>query len=191
VPTVTAPTIVEGPEMTITALPARNIGVPGETSGGDDMGRRVVLRASDIAQLWGEERARARAHAAGLDAAATAAAVAAAEPVKDRTVYRYLQQSKTGMYRTNPMPMPDYPDERPKRGQIPIWVPDEGETVADLERRVRDWWHSRAGAGVGGGRPRKVPAQTVPCPCGCGERVSPGTRCDRSVSSGRRRPVRR
>lgn len=168
---------LDAPPGTVT-LPARNIGVPGETSG-DDMGRRLFLRASDIARMWGEERARARARAEGRD---EAAAVAAAVPVKLRTVYRYVQQSRTGLYRTNPMPMPEYPDDEPKPGQIPLWLPEEGETVDDLERRVRAWWHSRPGPGVGGGRPPKQRRERVSCPCGCGELVAAGSMCDRSAA---------
>lgn len=174
--------------MTIAMPPCRIIGVPGDTSGDHDMTKRPYLfRASDLARMWGQERARAAARRADLTEAAAAVAAAAAKPVSLRTVYRYIQQSRTGMYVDNPMPMPHYPDEGPKQGQIPVWIPDEGETIAGLERRIRGWWHSRPGQGAGGGpRPggkpagaRRVPPQTVPCWCGCGQRLAPGTLCDR------------
>jgi hypothetical protein len=174
--------------MATTAASARNIGVPGGTSRDDDMDK-LFFRVSDLARMWGEENARARARKAGLD---EAAAVAAAKPVKDRTVLRAIQECKTGRYAVYPMPMPTYPDgEEPKRGQHPLWVPADGETLDGLERRIRGWLlHSRPGQGVGGGRPRKAPAQRVPCPCGCGEQVAPGTMCDRAADRGVRSSTR-
>src|SRR6266498_2060794 len=94
--------------MSTATLPTRNIVVAGATSGGDDMSQWPFLRAADIARIWGEERARATARREDRD---EEQAVAAARPVHIRTVYRYIQQSKTGIYRDNPMPMPEYLDE--------------------------------------------------------------------------------
>jgi len=149
--------------------------------------QRPFFRARDIARMWGEERAIA----AGNDPAT-------AEPVDVDTVYSYVKHSqpprrpgaRPRRYATNPMPLPTYLNDdggeldpvNGRRGQQPLWLPEEGETLADLERRLRAWWHSRPGPGVGGGRPRKNPARTSPCPCGCGEQVAPGTMCDRSAA---------
>ncbi len=149
--------------------------------------QRPFFRVRDIAHMWGEERATA----AGQDPAT-------ATPVSEDTVRSYLKHSqeprrpgaKPRRYATNPMPLPTYLNDdggavdpvHGRRGQQPIWLPAEGETLADLERRLRAWWHSRPGPGVGGGRPRKNPAQAVQCPCGCGELVAPGTMCDKSAA---------
>lgn len=112
--------------------------------------QRRFFRLSDVARMWGEEAARARARAAGKD---EAAAVAAARPVSESAVRKYRVQSLRGRYATHPMPLPIYPDDPPKPGQQPLWVPEDGETLDGLEQRLRAWWHSRPGAGAGGGRP--------------------------------------
>lgn len=148
--------------MTITEATARNIGTTGDTDGAV-MHQRTFLRVTDIARLWGQERARARyreqcrADGRQPEPGEEAAAVDAAGPVAVRTVYAYRRESLRGRYRDNPMPLGVYPDEQPKRGQIPVWAPEEGETLAELEQRVRAWWHTRPGPGAGGGRPRKNP----------------------------------
>jgi hypothetical protein len=148
--------------------------------------KRPFFLVRDVARMWGEERTRA----AGGD-------VATAEPVSERTVYNYVKHSQPAKpgrrprrYAANPMPLPTYLNDdggdvdpqRGRRGQQPIWLPADGQTLAELERLLRAWWHSRPGPGVGGGRPRKAPAQGVQCPCGCGELVAPGTMCDRSAA---------
>lgn len=123
---------------------------------------RPFFTVRDIARMWGQERA----HAAGQD-------VASAPPLAEKTVYSYLKHSQPAKpgrrqkrrYADNPMPLPVYlnddgepvDQERGRRGQQPIWLPGEGETLAEMERQIRAWWHSRPGPGVGGGRPRKHP----------------------------------
>jgi hypothetical protein len=100
---------------------------------------RQYLTVTDIMRIWSEERG---------------------QPVSRRTVYAHLDDSRPDVpgqprrkrprrYQGNPMPMPagDVGQRQPL-----LWEPAPGETVADLERRLRAWWHSRVGRGAGGGR---------------------------------------
>jgi hypothetical protein len=119
---------------------------------------RKFFRLTDVARIWGEEAARVQARAAGKD---ESAAVAAARPVSESAVRKYRVQSLRGRYAAQPMPLPIYPDDPPKPGQQPLWVPEDGETLDDLERRLRAWWHARPGAGVGGGRPMTMTPEQV------------------------------
>lgn len=112
---------------------------------------RSFLRLSDVLRIWGQERARAHARANGQD---EEAAVAAARPVAEATYRDYYRQSLAGRYVDRPMPMPSYPEGGTRRGQHPLWVPEQGETLDDLEQRLRTWWNSRPGAGAGSGPPR-------------------------------------
>lgn len=180
--------LIDAPGGTVPGrFSARNLASSDGTRIGDEMTtQRPFFRVRDIARMWGEERARA----AGRD-------VATAEPVAEETVYSYLKHSqppkpgrKSRRYAENPMPLPTYLNDdgdpvdpqRGRRGQQPIWLPAEGQTLEELEHELRGWWHSRPGPGVGGGRPPKQRAEQVPCPCGCGELVAPGTMCDRSAA---------
>lgn len=138
---------------------------------------RRWLTLTDVAKIFGEERAVA----AGQD-------TATAPPVSRETVtsymFRYRASNPNPRFGTHPMPTATYPDPTMSpRGQQPLWVPDPGETIDDVERKLRAWWHSRVGAGVGGGRPPRVPAQLVPCACESGAMVAPGTRCDECVKN--------
>jgi hypothetical protein len=176
------------------------------------MPNRQFFYAHEVAGMWSEERARAFAREHELDEATVIgylgrpepwvrswarrhdldenAAVTALRPVARRTVYEYLKRARTpgGLYFSNPPPLPTYQrDDQPRQGQIPVWVPDDGEDLPGLERRIRAWWHSRAGAGVGGGRPWP---RREPCPGDCGKRVSPGSTCDECAAR-RSRPGRR
>lgn len=136
------------------------------------------LTLTDVARILGEERAIAN----GQDPAT-------AEPVSRNTVKSYLNRyqpdNPNRQFGDHPMPRPVYPDAaRPLRGQHPLWIPGPGKTVADVERGLRAWWHSRVGAGVGGGPKPRVPVQQVPCVCESGAMVAPGTRCDECIRDG-------
>jgi hypothetical protein len=158
--------------MNTITYPTHNMVLPDATEGAT-MGQRRTLRVKDLTRIWGEEAARQKVHRewavhlAGLDdlpegervrvreqfAQAEAKAVAGAKPLAVRTVYKYLQLSRNGRYENNPVPVPEYPEGDSRHARIPVWVPEQGETVNDLEARLRAWWHSRPGPGVGGGRP--------------------------------------
>lgn len=114
------------------------------------MAPRPFFTVRDIARMWGAERAATLGHAQ-------------AAPLARDTVLSYLKHSKPDRpgrqphrYANNPMPLPTYinddgepvGDGRDRRGQQPIWLPDEGETLDGLERRLRAWWHSRVGPGA-------------------------------------------
>ncbi len=141
----------------------------------------LYLTVQKVAQLFGEERARAD----GKD-------VATARPVAIGTVYSYVRDSRApkvggrppGRYTNNPMPLPSRVDGSDDTGPGPqaVWFPGEGESLADLERRIRAWWHSRTGRGVGGGRRPRVREQPSTCACGCGQDIEPGAMCDRRVA---------
>jgi hypothetical protein len=156
---------------------ARNLVLPHGTRIGAAMpDQPPFFLVQDIARMWGEERARA----AGKE-------IADATPVAAATVHSYIKHSKPGprsRYADNPMPAPTYlgadDPEASMHGRTPIWQPEDGETMADLEHRIRAWWHSRVGPGVGGGPKPKV--TTVACPCGCGQQVAPGSMCDQAAA---------
>jgi hypothetical protein len=162
--------------------PARNLGLEVGTKIGGEMirkqtqaGRQPWLTLTDVARIFGEERAIAK----GEDPTT-------ALPVARATVTSYMKRYKVGTprYGINPMPTATYPDPTlSPPGQQPLWVPEAGETVEDVERRLRAWWNSRVGPGVGGGRKPRVPAQQVPCACESGAMVAPGTRCDECVKN--------
>lgn len=90
----------------------------------------------DIARMWGEERG---------------------QPVSVETVMDYVKLSRPtppgaarlNRYECNPVPAPTYPNDNGTgiHGMHPVWVPEPGETFEDLERRIRQWWHSRRGKG--------------------------------------------
>lgn len=119
-------------------LPARNIASSDDGLGGDDMTKLPFFRVDDVARVWGEERAKKTG--------------AEYQPLARRTVYWILREARVGRYEDNRPPMPVYPDDGNRRGQTPVWVPDKGETLAGLERRLRKWYRSRPGQGAGGGR---------------------------------------
>jgi len=111
---------------------------------------RKFFLVTDVARMWGEERARQQ----GKDPAT-------AKPLSSKTVWWYLNQSmearpgrRRNLYADNPPPLPVHLHLRAL-----AWFPDPGETLADLERRLRLWYHSRPGQGAGGGRPPKTPRQ--------------------------------
>jgi hypothetical protein len=119
------------------------------------------LRVGDVARIWGEERARQDARRRDED---EAAAVRAARPLARRTVWNILTKARTGPYQAQPPPMPDYPGgEDGLGGRRPEWWPQEGEDMAGLEKRLRDWWHTgKPGRGAGGGRRPKVKRGEAP-----------------------------
>ncbi len=115
--------------------------------------QRPWLTVADVARIFTEENQRKEDDLARADGRAPVTV----RPVAIRTVYAYVQWSRPApagrppnRYEHNPMPMPEHLDD-----QRPLWLPPEGETLADVERRLRAWWTSRPGPGVGGGRPRK------------------------------------
>lgn len=138
---------------------------------------------ADVARMWTEERARQK----GMDPTEV-------RPVTAKTVSANIAWSRPAApgrppnrYQNNPMPLPRYPEpDKPIQGQHPYWEPEPGETIEDLERRIRDWWSTgRVGRGRPGLRrafvPRPGRRRWAPCPCGSGLKVAPGKSCERCV----------
>lgn len=106
---------------------------------------------ADVARMFGQEHAIKY----GKDPAE-------AKPLSKETITRYINDSKPddpahprkrpGKYAARPIPTPRHV-EGPRTPFI--WRPKPGQTMADLERELRAWYHSRDGQGAGGGRPRK------------------------------------
>ncbi len=110
------------------------------------------LTAADIAELWSAERQDEE----NVKARAEGRAPRVLAPISPKTVWAYHQWSmpprsaaKRGVrnrYEDNPMPLATYLDP-----QRPVWLPAEGRSLAELRAELVSWWHSRKGAGVGGG----------------------------------------
>lgn len=101
------------------------------------------LTTADVARIWTEERRRRD----GGDA----------PEVTFNTVKAYVWFSVPAprgkppkRFQDNPVPPSVQLDDRRR-----VWVPDPGETLADLEQELRDWYRNRVGKGTGGGRKRK------------------------------------
>ncbi len=123
----------------------------------------------DVARIFGEEHA----HRVGSTTAT---------PLSKETVWDYVKRSRPGgRYAERPMPAPV--------GGVRtlIWMPGEGQTLADLERELRVWFTGRPGHGAGGGHKPK-PRDTW-CPCGCKTMVIAGSACPKEL--GRRKRARR
>ncbi len=132
---VTLPVDTIGPIFPV--LPgAGNLTSPGKAEGG--MMEKPYLTRADVARIGGEEVARLR----GEDPANAA-------PLALSTITAHVRDSQPGSgrrFENHPMPLPVYGnDNAQRRGQIPLWWPQEGETVADLEARLRHWFASRRG----------------------------------------------
>ncbi len=83
---------------------------------------------------------------------------ASAPPLAAATISAYLRDSRPGgRYQDTPIPAPTYDNDTAVRsGQHPRWIPEEGETLADLEQRLRAWFASRPVRG----RSRTAPPTT-------------------------------
>lgn len=90
---------------------------------------------------------------------------ATVEPYSEDTIRGWVHQSYPGprrksraVYVDNPIPKPQDVEVVGWRGTVWAWVPDEGETVEQLEARLLAWYHGpgRPGQGAGGGRPWKT-----------------------------------
>ncbi len=125
------------------------------------------LHAGDVLRLWNEEQARL-----------------GRKPIKLRTVYATIascQPAAPGKppnrYQDRPIPMPEYPHpDRPRAGQTPFWRPAAGESLAELEQRLREWWASRPGRGRPGVR-QAFRTRQRRCGCGSGVFVDAGSPC--------------
>lgn len=131
------------------------------------MGGRGYFTVPDVARMWGEERALRK----GLP-------LSEARPLDPTTVHRYVnaavqatEDRRAGRYVKNPPPPPEKVTPRAW-----AWFPQDGQTLAELEHALREWYRNRPGPGKGGGRPRHVP-----CPCGCGRKVPPGQVCEQEL----------
>jgi hypothetical protein len=98
------------------------------------------LKMTDVARIWTDERRRRD----GDDAPA----------ITFNTVKGYVWHSEKAprgkppnRYQDNPMPASVQIDQRRR-----VWIPAPGETLADLEQELRDWYRNRDGRGSGGGR---------------------------------------
>jgi hypothetical protein len=109
-------------------------------------GELTHLTLADVARIWTEER-RARD---GQDAPA----------ISVNTVKAYVWYSEPAprgkprkRYQDNPVPPSVQLDKRRR-----VWIPGEGQTLADVEQALRDWYNdpTRPGKGTGGGRKRKT-----------------------------------
>jgi hypothetical protein len=106
------------------------------------------LTMADVARIWTEERRRRD----GDDAPA----------ITFNTVKAYVWFSEPAppgkppkRFQNNPVPPSVQLDKRRR-----VWIPGPGETLADVEQALRDWYNdpTRPGKGVGGGR---KPAKTT------------------------------
>lgn len=137
---------------------------------------RKRLYAEDVLRLWNDEQAKK-----------------GRKPIKLKTVIANIGYSfpaapgkPPNRYQHKPMPLPTYPDpDRPRAGQRPYWEPGPGETVLDVEERLRAWWNDRPGRGRKGIErpyktrgPRKAPQRRA-CGCGSGLKVPSGQSCGR------------
>jgi hypothetical protein len=100
--------------------------------------------------------------------------LAAGREVSIHTARSYGEWSWVGRYADNPMP--GLPKERPVRGQIPKFVPDEGQDMLGLLKDLSEWWSNRPARGQrkrggrtpapgsGGGRRQPRQDAAVPAP---------------------------
>lgn len=106
----------------------------------------------DVARIWTEERQKAE------DAAARADNRDPAEvpPISTNTVRAYVWYSQPApkgkppkRYQDNPVPPTAMLGTRRM-----VWTPGPGQTLADVEQALRDWYNdpARPGKGAGGGR---------------------------------------
>ncbi len=103
-----------------------------------------------------------------------------ADPVKENTVYSWVGFSKPAKpgqqprrYQDNPMPLPN--NERfPGRA---VWEPKPGQTLVELKAELQAWYRNRRDEEA----QRRASRRREPCPCGCGQKIAPGTSCDRTL----------
>lgn len=106
--------------------------------------RAGYLLTIHVAQLWSEVETEKKG-----------------EPVtiSEATVLSYVKESRAGgRYEKRPMPLPaGYVGavDGNISGRPPYWQPAPGETLATLEKRLREWKQVQPGPGGGPGRPPK------------------------------------
>lgn len=117
----------------------------------------------------------------------------AGKDISERTVRNFVYESqkppeggRPRRYVKKPIPMPQglandgTPTAELARGVKAVWAPGPGQTMAQLEASLLDWWDSRPGTGSGGRATENQPRR-VRCWCGCGQLVARDTMCDEAI----------